>query len=677
MSESSPTSCLAKKVLLIGWDAADWKMINPLVEQGLMPAMKKFTEHGVMGNIASLNPMLSPMLWTSIATGKTADKHDILGFCEPDGTTGKVRPVTSTSRKCKAIWNILSERGIRSGAINWFASQPAEHINGFVVTDRFPHAMNQPDEPWPTISHSVHPDSLLEELAELRVHPADTTADQVAAFIPFISEVDPTRNQHIAMIRGLLAQCATIHSAATHLLQNEEWEFCAVYYDTIDRFAHAFMEFHPPKMEHVSDEDFRLYKDVMVSCYRFHDMMLSRLMEIAGDDCIVMILSDHGFQCDHLRPRGTSNIKDGQPVAWHRPYGAFAVHGPNIKQDERIYGASLLDITPTILNMFGLPVAKDMDGQSLTQMFIDSDSSDESNIHSFPEPIATYENDDTEEDDSRVLTSDEEDPWVAQQILQQLKDLGYVDEDDTESIVLDRKRNLAQVHMAAGRADEVIAICQDILADKPNDNGAKILLAQVKLAAGELDACEQIVKEILKDKPDGPEANLHMGMIEFRRGHAEKALDYLSRAEEQHPNMSGLQEQVGQVYLYRKMWDDAERVFRKAIEVDTDSAPAYDGLGIALRQLGKREQAANAHMHSIALLHYRPQTHVNLGLVLAELGRMEWAIRAFNVAIDMAPDHPMPHRCLAEIYERAKNDPEQAKFHRDRAKTIMAARDAK
>src|SRR5262249_54456935 len=126
---------LASRILLIGWDGADWKMIEPLIASGQMPNLAHFVEHGVMGNVASLTPMLSPMLWTSIATGKHADKHQILGFAEPDGATGGIRPVTSPSRNCKAIWNILSDHGLRAGAINWFASHPAEKVNGFVVSD--------------------------------------------------------------------------------------------------------------------------------------------------------------------------------------------------------------------------------------------------------------------------------------------------------------------------------------------------------------------------------------------------------------------------------------------------------------------------------------------------------------------------------------------------------------
>ena len=58
-----------RKVLLVGWDAADWKVIMPLVDAGKMPNLARFLEEGICGNLATLQPVLSPMLWTSIATG--------------------------------------------------------------------------------------------------------------------------------------------------------------------------------------------------------------------------------------------------------------------------------------------------------------------------------------------------------------------------------------------------------------------------------------------------------------------------------------------------------------------------------------------------------------------------------------------------------------------------------
>ena len=126
-----------KKVLLIGCDAADWKIIHPLVDQGQMPAMAKILKNGVIGNLSTLQPVFSPMLWTSIATGKRADKHGILGFIEPENDLSAVRPVSSLSRKTKAIWNILNQSGYKSHVIGWWPSYPVEKINGIMVSNLF------------------------------------------------------------------------------------------------------------------------------------------------------------------------------------------------------------------------------------------------------------------------------------------------------------------------------------------------------------------------------------------------------------------------------------------------------------------------------------------------------------------------------------------------------------
>ena len=96
--ESPPDATIAarspRKILLVGWDAADWQFALPLLEAGSLPALASLVERGVMGNIATLQPALSPMLWTSIATGKLADQHGVLGFLEPDrlNSAAGVRP---------------------------------------------------------------------------------------------------------------------------------------------------------------------------------------------------------------------------------------------------------------------------------------------------------------------------------------------------------------------------------------------------------------------------------------------------------------------------------------------------------------------------------------------------------------------------------------------------------
>src|SRR5436305_6733171 len=98
----------------------------------------------------------------------------------------------------------------------------------------------------------------------------------------------------------------------------------------------------------------------MIGIYRFHDLMLQRLLELAGPEAHILIVSDHGFESGARRPR-----ERVEPAKWHRPQGIFVLHGPGIRADERIEGATLLDVAPTALTLLGLPIGDDMEGKPL------------------------------------------------------------------------------------------------------------------------------------------------------------------------------------------------------------------------------------------------------------------------------------------------------------------------
>jgi predicted AlkP superfamily phosphohydrolase/phosphomutase len=70
----------SSRLLIVGWDAADWKIIDPLLARGAMPALAALLKRGVRADLATLEPRLSPLLWSTIATGVTADCHGILNF---------------------------------------------------------------------------------------------------------------------------------------------------------------------------------------------------------------------------------------------------------------------------------------------------------------------------------------------------------------------------------------------------------------------------------------------------------------------------------------------------------------------------------------------------------------------------------------------------------------------
>ena len=664
---------LAKRVLLIGWDAADWQIIDSLLARGEMPVLKQFLDNGVRSSISTLHPIISPILWNSIATGKRADKHDILGFLEPNGT-GFVRPVSSTSRKAKAVWNILSQNGLRSNVVAWFASYPAEPIHGCIVTDRFRQGPGQAAEALPLDERSVHPVSLLPELRELVVKAEEITGEQAEFFVPLLRSMPDPTDTRLEALSLLLAQCASVHNAATFLMEHEPWDFMAVYYDTIDHFGHAFMEYRPPRMAHVSDDEERWFGATMDACYRFHDVMLARLLKLAGPETTVIILSDHGFHNGALRPRvffdQTTHKRTGpgaNPVAWHRPFGVFAASGPGIKKGETIYGTSLLDICPTLLTLLGVPIGEDMDGRPILHMFDHAVQ---------PSRVPTHEGQCAGDGVHRGPVV--EDPYAANEVLKQLVELGYVDapsgdnEQTVQVILRDRKNSLAQVLEGAGRIAEAEPLLRELLALEPSvDRRARLianLTSQNKFHQAEL---------LLADAPDDPamapvaaalRVQLKYGQGDFA-GAEELLLKLLSLG----VRLPALRLQLGKVRLKRHDWSGAAEAFGHAIEQDADDFEAHDGLGIALRCQGRHEDAVYQHMKSISLVHDRPDTHIHLGMALTSCKKYEWAVRAFETGAQLAPLSPFPHRCLYQVYRRELRNDAKAKTHMAIALQLRAA----
>ena len=708
-------AALAKKVLLIGWDAADWKVINPLLDQGLMPTLDAFINQGVMGNLATLRPILSPMLWNSIATGKRANKHGIHGFMEPDTQNGGIRPVSSTSRKVKAIWNILTQRGYKTHVLGWFAGHPAEPINGISISDLYPYATSPPDKPWPLPPGAVHPENLRDTFAELRMHPGDVTEAAILPWIPRAAEIDQEKDKGLMSFAKILSENCSIHNAATWILQNEPWDFMAVYYNGIDHFCHGFMHYHPPRMEGIPEDRYEIYKDVVNGAYRFHDMMLETLLELAGPDATVLLVSDHGFHSDHLRPRGIPAEPAG-PAVQHRPFGIFCMKGPHVQQDERIYGATLLDVTPTVLTLFGLPVGADMDGRVLVQAF------DE------PPPITRIPSWEQEPGECGMHPSDlRMDPAAAQAVLQQFVALGYIQppsEDQTKAVasaVREANYNLARDYLDCGRPDDALPLLEDLAKNDPKQSRFQMHLAQCYLALSRRADAKQILEAMIaadfntpetaapseqadapkategaqptespqtaapeapadaatpREKPSNPRpwADLLMGVIHFEEGNMEAALASLLKAEQSDPRLPNLHLRIGETYLRQKRTDDAGRAFQQALDIDGDSPEAHLGLAMVRLRQRRNEEAAEQALLAVGLQHFLPLGHFYLGVALARLGHRQRAMLAFETSLSMLPGLVAAHRWLAALHTQPGGDLDKAIRHRSLYAQLMEMR---
>ena len=351
-------------MVLVGWDGADWEIVRPLVQAGQMPQMARLISEGATGPLRSLPPYLSPMLWNSIATGKRPHKHGIHGFTEVNPATRQVQPVSSSSRRCKALWNILSENAIPSHVVGWFASHPAESVHGVCVSEAMNHPPSAPGAVWPAPLGAVWPVDRLEEFAALRVRPEEIDSRILDLLVPRWREVDQAQDQHLSQLLLRLAELYSTHNMAVALARSEAPGFLAVYYHFLDWISHDFMLFHPPRLDGVDEDLFNIYRDTVTNAYRLQDLLLTDLLHAAGPDTTLVLASDHGFYSDARRPRRVPRVVAGI-AAWHRPHGILALGGPGVRPGEPVRGASLLDLAPTVLALFGLPHGEDMDGRPL------------------------------------------------------------------------------------------------------------------------------------------------------------------------------------------------------------------------------------------------------------------------------------------------------------------------
>jgi predicted AlkP superfamily phosphohydrolase/phosphomutase/tetratricopeptide (TPR) repeat protein len=649
-----------RKVLLIGWDAADWEHITPLLEEGLMPTLDSLINRGVMGNLATLQPILSPMLWNSVATGKLADKHGIHGFIEPDPVNGGARPYTSTSRKCKALWNILSQSGLRSNIVGWWASHPAEPINGNVVTNAFGGVRFDPEKGWTIPKGTVHPTEKGAELARFKVFPNELTEAHILPFIPDAAKIDQKKDKRLSSFAKVLSDNASIHAVATALMETEPWDFTAIYYDGIDHFSHAFMAYHPPRLDWISDEDFALFKDVVKGAYRFHDMMLERLLELAGPETTVILCSDHGFESGSQRPHGTPREPAG-PAAWHRQYGIFIMAGAGIKRDERIYGASLIDIAPTILTLFDLPIGEDMDGRPLLEAF------------EVPPKVKAIPSWEKIQGDAGLHSPGQQlDTEQANELMQQFAALGYIEdptadkEKATESADIENKYNLARTFLWKNRPDQASSLLEEIVRRRPWEDRFLTQLAVCYFQNGYL-AQTELLLTAMADGPEADSAGMKLlgARIKLARGDLGGALQALLAAEAMDPQSPGIYIQLGGAYGRLLQWPNAKLAYEKAVALDPDNALAFQGLSNVYRRRGDNQQTVDCALRAVSLLHRLPLAHFNLGVALARSGDNERATVAFETALRFQPEMINAHRYLATINKSNGGSPEKAEFHRN------------
>lgn len=430
------------KVAVFGVDGAEWSVIDPLVEQGKMPVMQKLLEEGSRARFESLNTLKSPLIWASMATGKTPEKHGILDFGSfqfpvmkssfinyPDGI-GFYRlvsrlmpmadmPVTSTTRKVESIWDLLSLAGKTVGVAGWWATWPADPVEGWMISDRFTYTLFNPRASAQTLKKGqTHPPELLPEIEGFVRLPDDMAPGELSRFVKgdvstgfapegWQSSGHEEWNPLYQLKLGYTAG-ESFFNASMNLIDREQPDFFTVYLEGNDMVSHFFWQYMDDSLypEPLAEEEIAKFDEVVPRYYTYWDSLVGAALEHLSEDTYVFIVSDHGFGpvSDPVIP-----YRGGD----HLPYGAFLAKGPGIKPGYFAADASVLDLTPTLLYLYNLPLADDMDGRIMYDIF-----TDEIILNRQAENIASYE---TGKRTNSSLTSSSAD----EDIKQQLRSLGY------------------------------------------------------------------------------------------------------------------------------------------------------------------------------------------------------------------------------------------------------------
>ncbi len=634
------------KVFILGLDALDWMIVDLVSEKYPLKNMSKLRQEGTWGDLRSIQPLVSPLVWTSIVTGVTPDLHGITDFLAKDPKTGEDIPVTSWMRRVPALWNMCTAAGLKCGFIGWLASYPAEEVNGFVVSDRLAYHMFDPN--WregrevEALAGLTYPPDLISEIKDLIVEPEDVSerlSDYVQGDVNTTKyEFDP--NDPIANLRLILSACYTYEGIMKELYPQYEPDLFGIYFEFTDGICHLFMKYVEPPMPDVKPDELRRYRNGVYAAYLDADRIVGEVMDMIDDSTVLIVCSDHGFKSGELRPHSDSRIGHGQAVDWHRPSGAIGLYGKIVKRGYRLTDASVLDIAPTVLYLLGLPVDTKMKGRVLLEAFVDQWTSK----HPIRQTSA-YDSFFVQEKPTSVDIEESE------RLRKKLVSLGYVAGGRSSLI------NLANFYQTSGRYREAVDIWQEVLKDDPNDLGAKIGLAGAYFKLGETDKAMGLLQEVLEVDPRNVKALRNMTTMHINLGEAQKALECAERALKVMPDdgQSHFNRAVAFELLGKE--DEAIKEYQEAIRYSPDLSEAYANLAQIRLNRGDVDEAGVLASKAVALGSTRPEPYYVLAMVLEAQHKTEEALSHYLTAARLDSSFvPAYIGACSTLLKRAKLD---------------------
>ncbi len=691
------------KIAILGLDGADWEIIQPLLDRGELPNLARLKARSAWGNMKSMFPMLSPLLWTSVATGQPPEKHGIIDFLVKDVRTGNQVPVSSRWRKVKALWNIFTDAGRSSAFIAWWATWPSEPVTGYMVSDRVAYSLFGYEAAAGDRAGATFPPGYFQQIRPKIVDDASIRFPEVrpffaigaAEFAELRSRIgeDPKTAYRIPVnhLTKILASARSYQAIGLDILERGQPNLFSVYYEGIDEVCHRFAHYMPPKMAMVTQEDYDKYHDTVFAYYRYQDRLLGEMIAKLAPDTTIIVLSDHGFRNGSDRPQNDPPYIEGKPGLWHRRYGIVLFAGPTIKPGH-LDTTNLLDIAPTVLYLAGLPVPEDMSGRVVVEA-IDLRFKSRVPLHTIP----SYEGLGKPLQPGREIVADSE---LDAELLEKLRSLGYTaggdgagsrgeaepggtaagrdapavsPEKEDEKLVTG---HLNEAGLALRAKDYAKAAAAVAAALQVAPGYAPALLLRVEVAAQQkqhavvIDTARALLD---RDPKVEPGLYLKLGKAYADGGRVDEGLAEMSRRLVGKPGIAELHSAFGSLLLRQKKTEAAEREFLEALRLDpslgdplTELHTMYEGTDRVLnleplvrRGLEINEKSIVHHnwmgmiyewkkdlIHAEAEFHRAmeldpdgPGTLANLGALYGRSGRLDEAVAVLTRAVAKEPDN--------------------------------------
>lgn len=484
------------RVLVLGLDGLDPQIVDLLMSEGKMPNFAELRQNGAYGRLLSEKPLLSPVIWTTLATGKGPAEHGIGHFTAIDQATGEELPATSAMRRVKAVWTMASEAEKTVATVGWWATWPPEEVHGFVVSDHTAyhflfegglHDREDPaDDPASGEAPKTHPAELFERIRPLLRRPGDLTREDLAPYVD-VSAEDFARpfdfDDQLAHFKWALATAESYRDIGLELWRAESPDLAMVYIEGTDSTSHLFGHlFRAEGLAGELAEQQARYGRAVEEIYLFADRVVGDFLDAMDDDTTLVVLSDHGFELGALHD-DPSKTRDLRRVSerFHRLEGILYLYGDQVRRGALLERPTLYDVTPTLLTLLGLPPARDMPGRVLGEALR------------------------REVGDVRIAT------WEGDQ--------------DPKAISPQGDRNLAAILFENGRYEESEALYAKLLEGDPDNAALHTSRAGVLGALGRFDeALAEVERAIVLDALN-VEAYHNKAVILEYRGEVEAAVE--------------------------------------------------------------------------------------------------------------------------------------------------------